>query len=208
MDESHTLSLFDLFQQGNWVMWPLLLCSILAVTIVFERLFYGMSRKRVLPLRLTASVEELLAANKIEDIFRLCSDNGSPLSRILLAGLRNANRPRQEIVEALEFAGRREFSLLNRNVGILGTIAAISPLLGLFGTVVGMIESFSVIKQVGIGNPALLAGGISQALVATASGIGIAIPSVIFFRFFQQRSRGLTLELEEYALKILSKLSA
>ena len=197
----------EALQHGGGVLYVLLGASILALAIIIERLAWGMRRSRVIPKNLEQAIVELLETNRFEDLYRVCAENRSPLGRIVLAGLRNAQRPREEVVELLQFEGRKQLAALQRYVGLLGTIAAISPLLGLLGTVIGIIETFAVIREHGIGNPGLLAGGISQALIATAAGISVAIPSMIFYRFFQQRARSLTMDLEQFALELLLKLS-
>lgn len=197
----------EALQHGGGVLYVLLGASVLALAIIIERLAWGMRRSRVIPKNLEQAIVELLETNRFEDLYRVCAENRSPLGRIVLAGLRNAQRPREEVVELLQFEGRKQLASLQRYVGLLGTIAAISPLLGLLGTVIGIIETFSVIREHGIGNPGLLAGGISQALIATAAGISVAIPSMIFYRFFQQRARTLTMDLEQFALELLLKLS-
>ena len=202
------LTFFDVLERGGWAMVPLLLCSVVAVAVVLERVFWGMRRSRVFPGQVAAGVDSLLAAGKVEELADMCAGSRSPLGRIVLTGIRNAHRPREEIVEVLELAGRREYSNLQRYVGILGTIAAIAPLLGLFGTVIGIIRTFSLIEQHGIGNPQVLAGGISQALVATASGISIAVPAMVFYRYLLARGRHMTLELEEFTLELLNRVSS
>lgn len=207
MESSGTFTLFQIIERGGWAMVPLVISSVLALAVVIERMVWGLRRSRIIPSNFAARCDELLRSGHLDELKELCLSDSSPLSRILLAGLRNYDRSREELVEALELAGRREHAGLQKHIGILGTIAAIAPLLGLLGTVIGIIRTFTVIEQHGIGNPQLLAGGISEALIATASGICIAVPAVIFYRYFSHRARALTLELEGIASELLSRIS-
>lgn len=188
--------LLDFYEKGGIVVIPLVLCSIVALAIILERLWVT-RRSRVIPKNLDLQVGELVRVGKIDEAISVCRRDDSPLAHLLISALRAVERPRDEFLEVVQLTGKRELSLLLRFVGVLGTIAAIAPLLGLLGTVVGIIKTFALIEQHGIGNPQLLAGGISEALIATASGICIAVPSVIFYRFFLQRAKSLALELEE-----------
>jgi biopolymer transport protein ExbB len=181
------------------------LCSIVAVAIIIERLWMT-RRSRVLPRNLDAQLAELIRGGRLDEAVAVCRRDDSPLSRLVISGIRAADRPRVEFNELVELTGRRELSQLQRFVPVLGTIAAIAPLLGLLGTVLGIIKTFALIEVHGIGNPQLLAGGISEALIATAAGIGIAIPSVIFYRYFLNRARQLALELEETLHQLLFDL--
>ncbi len=197
--------MFELYEHGGVIIVPLGICSILAVAVILERLWFT-RRQRILPNNLDRQLAELLRAGKVEEAIAICRRDDSPLARVLVTGLRFLNRPREELIDAVELTGRRELSALQRYVGMLGTIAAIAPLLGLLGTVIGIIRTFGLIEQHGIGNPQVLAGGISEALIATASGICIAVPTVIFYRFFMARARSLALELEESAHLLLFEL--
>jgi biopolymer transport protein ExbB len=181
------------------------LCSIVAVAIIIERLWMT-RRSRVLPRNLDAQLAELIRGGRLDEAVAVCRRDDSPLSRLVISGIRAADRPRVEFNELVELTGRRELSQLQRFVPVLGTIAAIAPLLGLLGTVLGIIKTFALIEVHGIGNPQLLAGGISEALIATAAGIGIAVPSVIFYRYFLNRARQLALELEETLHQLLFDL--
>jgi biopolymer transport protein ExbB len=181
------------------------LCSIVAVAIIIERLWMT-RRSRVLPRNLDAQLAELIRGGRLDEALAVCRRDDSPLSRLVISGIRAADRPRVEFNELVELTGRRELSQLQRFVPVLGTIAAIAPLLGLLGTVLGIIKTFALIEVHGIGNPQLLAGGISEALIATAAGIGIAVPSVIFYRYFLNRARQLALELEETLHQLLFDL--
>ena len=129
--------------------------------------------------------------------------NNSPLGKILATGLINRNYPREIMKESIEEVGHQVIHELERYLNTLGTIASITPLLGLLGTVIGMIKVFAAITTQGVGNPSVLAGGISEALITTAAGLSIAIPTLIFYRFFRGRVDELVLKMEEEALKIV-----
>ncbi|WP_020146300.1 MotA/TolQ/ExbB proton channel family protein [Thioalkalivibrio sp. ALJ15] len=194
--------MLEIVQAGGWLMLPILLCSVLAVAIVLERL-WTLRRSRVVPPRLLGTIWEQMRMKglTLEDIQRIRA--GSPLGAVLAAGLATHDRARQITQESIEEAGRRVAHELERYMNTLGTIAMITPLLGLLGTVVGMIEVFTVITEIGVGSPRDLAGGISQALITTAAGIGVAIPALAFHRYFRGRIDELVLEMEQEATKLV-----
>lgn len=194
--------MFELVQAGGWLMLPIILSSIVAVAIVAER-FWTLRRKRILPQGLVSAVIKLDRQNKmsrkqIEEI-----RESSPLGRVLSSGLANLEHPREIMKQALEETGRQVVLELERFLNALGTIASITPLLGLLGTVIGMIKVFSVITTQGVGDPGILAGGISEALVTTAAGLAVAIPSLMFYRYFRAHVDELALEMEDEALKMV-----
>ena len=189
-------------------MLPLAVCSLVAVAIVLERFVWGPSRKRMFPEALQSDIRSLLAQGRFDELLGLCRAQTSPLARLTAIALENAGRPRREIVEVLESAGKREAIKLQRYVGTLGTIAAVGPLLGLLGTVFGIIATFGVIGNRGVGDPQALASGIAEALVATASGLMVAIPALAFHRFFLEQTRRLVVEMESFALEVLDRISA
>lgn len=192
--------------KGGWVMLPIIACSLVAVTIIIERIFWGPRRSNVLPPAFISEVKRLLVEKRYDEILGLCRGSENPLAHIVSVALQNACRPREQLVEALEFAGKREAVKLQKYLGTLSTIATIGPLLGLLGTVFGMISSFSVIGIVGIGDPQALSGGIAEALITTASGLIIAIPTLVFHRFFLFRTRQFILEMEEFSLWVIDQL--
>jgi biopolymer transport protein ExbB len=193
---------FELILAGGWIMAPIIICSILALTIVVER-FWTLREKKIAPPNLVDQIIKLYQKNRItnEAISKL--HNNSPLGRILASGLRNMNAERELMKESIEEEGRQVVLELERFLNTLGTIAAITPLLGLLGTVIGMIKVFAVITSVGVGDPAVLADGISQALLTTAAGLSVAIPSLMFYRYFRGRVDELLLKMEAQAVYLV-----
>lgn len=194
--------MYEMIQQGGWLMLPILLCSIIASTIVIER-FISLQAKKVTPPTLVAQVWQWHKNKTLTEEHIVALSNHSPLGKILSAGLVNREQPREIMKESIEEVGHQVIHDLERFLNTLGTIAAISPLLGLLGTVIGMIKVFAAITTQGVGNPTVLAGGISEALITTAAGLSVAIPSLIFYRFFRGRVDELVIKMEEEALKIV-----
>jgi biopolymer transport protein ExbB len=193
---------FELVKAGGWLMLPIIACSVVALAIVLERL-WSLQHRRVVPRQLVVRIWQLIQAGKLtEERLRELRD-GSPLGRVLAAGLINIGQSRDVMKEAIEETGRHVAHDLERFLNSLGTIAAITPLLGLLGTVVGMIQVFSVITDVGVGSPGELAGGISKALITTAAGISVAVPALIFHRYFRGRVDELVLEMEMESIKLV-----
>lgn len=193
--------MFELIKSGGWVMWPIIFCSVAAMAIIGERL-WSLQKKYITPPSLMPQVRQWLERNELDDARIVLLRNSSPLGRILAVGLINRNHDHEIIKEAIEDAGRHVVPELERFMNTLGTIANISPFLGLFGTVIGMIDMFAGISTQGIGDPAIVAGGIAQALITTAAGIGVAIPSVMFYRYFRGKVNGLLMDMEEEAIKL------
>ncbi len=208
LDTTDNFSLLNVIYKGGIVMVPLLFCSLLALGIIIERLVWGPNRKRVLPESFLREVDELIRANRFEELVGICRAKSSPLARLIHTALRMANRPRAEIIEGLEMVGRREARELQKYNGILGTIAAVSPLLGLLGTVFGMIKTFAVIRGSGVGDPQAMSGGIAEALITTAAGLVIAVPSLVFYRYFLHRSKGLVMEMEEVSMGVVDAITS
>lgn len=181
---------------------PILLCSVVAVAIIAER-FWSLQSKKIAPLNLVAQVWQWYKSNSLDEERIDALTSSSPLGRILAAGLVNRSHPRDVMKESIEDTGRQVVHELERFLNTLGTIAAITPLLGLLGTVIGMIKVFSEIMKHGVGNPSVLAGGISEALITTAAGLIVAIPTLIFYRYFRGKVDALVLRMEEEALKIV-----
>ena len=184
------------------MMVPIIIASIVAIAIIVERL-WTLQRDRVLPRELFEKVWQWVESNQLQDKHVQALQQNSPLGKVLAAGLANRHRPREVMREAIEDAGRHVIHELERFLSALGTIAGIAPLLGLLGTVFGMIRTFNSITTSGIGNPATLASGIAEALVATAAGLTVAIPSLICFRMLRRRVDGLVVEMEKEAIKLV-----
>lgn len=190
-----------IIEAAGWPIWPLILASILALAIIIER-FYSLRAAEVAPPTLLVSVVQQLKGQGLtnEMLTKLAAD--SPLGQIFAAGLRNVKSSREVMKESIEEAGRAVTHDLERFLTSLGTIAAIAPLLGLLGTVIGMVEIFGSQTPTG-GNPAVLAHGISVALYNTAFGLIVAIPAMIFYRFFRARVDNLAIEMEQQAIKLV-----
>ncbi|MGI9303959.1 MAG: MotA/TolQ/ExbB proton channel family protein [Gammaproteobacteria bacterium] len=194
--------MFEIIKAGGWIMFPIIICSIIALAIIVER-FWTLQRRRVIPDHLVAQIWQwtrnaTLTKEQVKGL-----REGSPLGRVLAAGLDGRDIDRGTMKEKIEETGRHVVHELERFLNALGTIAAITPLLGLLGTVIGMIKVFSVITAVGVGDPGELAGGISQALLTTAAGISVAIPALIFHRFFRARIDEFVVEMEQEAMKMV-----
>jgi biopolymer transport protein ExbB len=187
-------------------MLPIIACSIIAMAIIIER-FWSLQKRKIIPQQqMVAQIWQWAQDNQLNGERIKTLREGSPLGRVLAAGLMNANMSREVMKESIQDAGRHVIHQLERYLNTLGTIAVISPLLGLLGTVIGMIKVFSVITDVGVGNPGELAGGISQALITTAAGLTVAIPSVIFHRYFRGKVNELVVDMEEESLKLVDVL--
>jgi len=184
---------------------PIVLASIVAAAIFLERL-WTLQAKRVLPHELTEKVWRWVESDQLQDKHILALAQNSPLGKILAAGLSNRHRDRAIIKEAIEDTGRHVVHELERFLNALGTIASMSPLLGLLGTVSGMIRTFNDITAQGVGNPQILAGGISEALISTAAGLVVAIPSVIAYRFLRSRVESLVIQMEKEAMKLVQAI--
>ncbi len=194
--------MYELVIAGGWLMLPIILCSVVAMAIIIERL-WSLRRERVVPENLVAQVWQLHRDKAITPGHISSIKEGSPLGRILAAGIVNRTHSREIMKESIEEVGRQVVHELERYLNTLGTISSISPLLGLLGTVIGMIKVFSAITLVGVGDPGVLAGGISEALITTAAGLSVAIPSLMFHRYFTGRVDQLVVAMEEEALKMV-----
>ncbi len=194
--------MIDLIVKGGVFIYPIILCSIIAVAVFFERLWV-LRRKRIIPTDFIRNVEEQVKKNKISDAIFLCQGDNSSIAKIFAAGLKNSGRGMWLVKEAIEERGGREAVILEKNVGILSTIANLTPLLGLLGTVSGMIKTFNVISLQGVGNPAPLAGGIAEALITTATGLCVAIPALVCYRILKDKAKSLIFEMEENSIKII-----
>jgi biopolymer transport protein ExbB len=188
-------------------MWPIILCSIGAAAIILERL-WTLQDKRVVPPDLTQKVRQLIEANQINDKVIAALEQNSALGKLLATALINRHRSREVIMERLEDSGRHIVHELERFLSTLGTIAGVSPLLGLLGTVTGIIKSFNAIQAGGMGDPRALSGGIAEALIATAAGLCVAIPALISYRFLRGKVERIVVEMEKDAVRIADAIEA
>lgn len=199
--------MLELVVAGGWLMIVILLCSIAALAICIERL-YALNPRRIAPPQLSGSLWRTLRRGQLgsEQLRKL--RESSPLGRILAAGLANAHHGREVMKDSIEEAAGHVIHDLERYLNTLGTIAAIAPLLGLLGTVVGMIKVFSEIMVQGTGNASALAGGISEALITTAAGLSVAIPALAMHRFFSGRVDEIVVGLEQESIRFVDALHA
>lgn len=194
--------MLELVKAGGWLMLPIIACSVVALAIVVERL-WSLQIRRVLPKHLVAQVWRWEKVHQLNDENLRDLQASSPLGAILAAGILNRQQSRDVMKESIEDTGRHVVHELERYLNTLGTIAAITPLLGLLGTVIGMIKVFATITTQGVGNPGALAGGISEALLTTAAGMSVAIPTLMFYRYFRGKVRMLVLRMEQEALTMV-----
>lgn len=191
---------------GGPVMLPIGLVSLVALAVWLERTF-ALRRGNIVPRSFSVEVEELLKQRRFGDAQTLCRKSNSAIARIVAVALRCRGQSRAQLKERVEEVGRREAAELERNTGLLGTVASIAPLLGLLGTVWGMILTFDVIQEQGVGVVGSLAGGISQALITTLAGLSVGIPALVGWRQVIGRVDELTLELEEVSFGVLDLLA-
>lgn len=197
--------MFDIIVAGGWLMLPIILCSVVAIAVSIER-YWTLNPQKIVPRHQLGEVwswiqQSELDSDKLRELRR-----SSKLGRILAAGLSNSRHGRDVMKDSIEEAASQVIHEMERYVGMLGTIAAVAPLLGLLGTVFGMISVFNAIMLEGSGNASVLAGGISQALITTAAGLCVAIPAMMSHRFFQRRIDTLVVTMEQEAIKLVDAL--
>ena len=195
----------EIIRAGGWLMLPIMLCSIVAIAIVIER-FWSLSASRITPKYVLAQVWTWLKNNQLDSSKLRELRMSSPLGQILAAGLLSSKYGRAAMIESVEQAAAQVIHDMERYLNALGTIAAITPLLGLLGTIVGMIRVFSEIMLQGTGNANALAGGISEALISTAAGLTVAIPTYMTHRHFTRKVESLVLTLEQESIKLVDAL--
>jgi len=198
--------MWELVLAGGPFMWPIILCSVIAGAIVLERL-WTLQQRRVMPPDLTRRIWALVEAGQVNDKVIAALDANSPLGKLLATGLANRHRPRTVLMERLEDAGRHVAHDLDRFLNTLGTIAGIAPLLGLLGTVTGIIKAFEAIYSGGLGDPRTLSGGISEALLTTAAGLCVAIPSQVAYRYLRGRVDGIVVQIEKDVVRFAEALN-
>ena len=197
--------MIDTIIKGGIVMIPIILCSVIALAIIIERA-YSLTSAKVHPSDFVVKIKGLLNSGNINEAITISSSANSPVGRVIEAGILKRNKDREQIKEAIEHTGRQEAHMLNKFLGTLATIASITPLLGLLGTVTGMVKAFSVIATQGVGDPNALAGGISEALITTVAGLTVAIPTLVAHNFFVKRITRFVMEMENTSLELLDIL--
>ncbi len=204
------MQMSDVIQKGGPVMYVIILCSILALAVVLERV-YNLHRARIDTKDFMSRVAATLKRNKIMEAIDMCNSTPGPIAQIMRAGILKHDRPRSEIREAIEDAGVHEVPRLEKNLGVLATIAHIAPLLGLLGTVTGMVRAFQVIQEKATSlypvNPGDLAGGIWEALITTVAGLSVAIPTFVAYNYLVSRVDGFVLDMEKSATDLLNILT-
>ncbi len=198
--------MFEFISAGGILMIPIIIISILAMAII-GALFFSLSSKKVIPEGTTNAARKLALSGRILPAQIAKLRESSLLGRVLATGLENINAPRHVLKESVEETGRHVIHAMDKYMTTLGTIAAVAPLLGLLGTVVGMINVFSVITSQGVGSPTELAGGISQALITTAAGISVAVPALIFHRYFRSKINDYAIEMEKETMKLINTIN-
>lgn len=199
--------MLEIFYKGGPLMYPILFCSVLALAIFFERvwIYWGLQRQS---LRLHDEVELLVRSGHLRDAIDLCRKRRTMLASIFIVALNAAGQSRDQIKTLVEEVGSRHSATLDRYLGLLGTIATIAPLLGLLGTVLGMIRAFTQLSIQGVGTPATLGGGISEALITTATGLSVAIPTILLHKYLTSRADSLSYRLEIYAMQMVDLVAA
>jgi len=196
----------EILLAGGWAMVPILLCSAVALAIILER-FWSLRRKTVIPPNLGGEVREWARTRKLDPDHIEVLRRNSPLGELLAAALSVRQRPREIMKERVEDTGRHVVHRLERFLNTLGTIALISPLLGLLGTVFGLIEMFFAVMVSGVGDPLKMAGGIGQALVCTATGLSVAIPAYFFHRYFRGLVGDYVVSMEQQVILLMDELA-
>jgi biopolymer transport protein ExbB len=197
----------EILMAGGWAMLPILISSAVALAIVLER-FWSLRRSAVIPPGLGDEVREWARSRKIDPEHLNMLSTNSPLGELMAAALSVRNRPREIIKERVEDTGRHVVHRLERFLNTLGTIALIGPLLGLLGTVFGLIKMFFAVMISGVGDPMKMAGGIGEALVCTAAGLCVAIPAYVFHRYFRGRVSDLVVEMERQVFLLTDELTS
>lgn len=202
--------MFEMVVKGGPIMYPIILCSVIALAIVIERV-YHLHRAKIDTRKFMDEVANVLRRNKIMEAIEMCDATPGPIAHILKAGILKHDRPRQEIKEAIEEAGLYEVPRMEKNLTALSTVAHISPLLGLLGTVVGMVRCFQVIQEKSTSlnavSPGDLAGGIWQALITTVAGLAVAIPAYVAYNYLVSRVDNLVLDMERSATDLINVLT-
>lgn len=197
--------MLDLIEKSGPVFYALAFCSLLATVVIIERLI-SLRRSRVLPRQIVDVIEAIQPGRDLGMALEICRKNPGVLSDVMRAGLENANKPWEMMRDAVIDAGREETPKIERHLFWLQTVAQASPLLGLLGTVFGMIRMFGAVSLAGLGDPQILSRGISEAMLATAEGLCIGIPALVAFNYLTSRAERLIAEIEAQAGRMVSRL--
>jgi biopolymer transport protein ExbB len=196
-----------IMEQGGILMWPIFVCSLIALAIVLEK-FVSLRRADIDTREFMDTMRQVLRQNRTQEAVEICDETDAPVARIMKAGILKHDRPKEDIREAIEDAGRFEIPRLERYLSGLATCATVAPMLGLLGTVQGMIKAFAKIQNMrGQVNPSDLAEGIGNALLTTAAGLAVAIPVVIFYNYFLSRVEGMIVEMEASSSELIDLLT-
>jgi len=202
--------MFELIQKGGPVMYPIALCSVIAFAIMIER-FYHLYKAKIDTRDFMSNIEITIKRNRIAEAIKICEKTSGPIAHIIKAGILKHDRSRQEIRESIEDAGHQEVPRLERHISLLATIAHIAPLLGLLGTVTGMVRAFQMIQEKSVSfnpvSPGDLAGGIWEALLTTVAGLIVAIPTIVAYNYMVTRVEEFILEMERSATEVTDMLS-
>ena len=206
----YKMNLWQVFMAGGPVMWPILLCSIFALAITLEKFWY-LYKIKIDTQQFLGGVLDKMKHHQVKEALEICEKTKSPVSRILKAGILRYDRPRPQIKEAIEDASLYEIPILEKNLLMLATIAYISPLLGILGTVTGMVRCFQSVQSkaatFNLVSPADLAGGIWEALLATVAGLVVAIPTFIVYNYLVNRVNNFILEMEKASTELVNFLT-
>lgn len=196
---------FEYVARGGWVMLPIAMCSVLTFAIILERA-WALMKEKIIPRVFTEHLDQVVHGKNLTEITSFLRASANPLSRIVFSGLTQVDLGRQKVQEEMEMTAKEEVLKMEKFLDGLGSLAAVGPLLGLFGTVTGMIQTFDAVKVVGVGNPLELSGGISEALLSTAGGMVVGIPALIFQRYFLRKIDGFVIEMERVCARVVQKL--
>jgi biopolymer transport protein ExbB len=200
-------NIMNFLAKGGITMIPLFLCSIAALAVAIEKAI-SLRRRKVIVPEVVSVLENIKGTNDFGLAVSICEKHHGPFANVIRLSLENYRLPREELKEALLDQGRQEVHRLERGLGVLETVAGIAPMLGLLGTVLGILKVFQIISVMGVGQAAALAGGISEALITTIAGLFIGIPALVAYNYFANRAETLVLEIEKYSNRLLNKIYA
>lgn len=194
-----------MLQRGGIIMVPLVLCSIISLAIIIEKII-TLRKKKIINPEIVSVIENIKSNADIDLAVSICEKHKGVFSNIIQIGLNNVEKTREQVKELFIDQGRQETRALERGLGILETIAAIAPLLGLLGTVIGMIKVFNVISVQGVGQAEALSGGISEALITTVVGLSIGIPTLVFYNYFTDKAEDIILDIEKFSNDLVHRI--